>query len=148
VDVDADCLADALAAALTGIVPEGFHVRAADGMLWFSAEEGRFPGQMSNYHVGRSGTYVRDNLEAHGDTAEDRVAGIAVQALDELQDYIDEATHDPRPGTKTPPQPFAEVRDKLLHLCTAGRISPAPQSWHANPYHLSESSRPTNLRAA
>jgi len=107
VDVDAGRLADALAAALTGIVPDGFHVHAADGMLWYSAEQGRFPGQLSNYHVGRSGTYILDNPEAHGDTLEDRVAGMAAQALDELQDYIDEATHDPWPGTTTPPRPFA-----------------------------------------
>jgi hypothetical protein len=47
VDVDADLLAHALAEQLAGMVPDGFHVQAADGMMWYSADEGRFPGQLS-----------------------------------------------------------------------------------------------------
>ena len=73
-DVDADELADALADRLAAIVPDGFHVRAADGMLWYSSDAGRFPGQMSDFHVGASGIYVRDNLEAHDYTAEGAVS--------------------------------------------------------------------------
>jgi hypothetical protein len=42
-----------------------------------------------------AGDILRDNLEAHGDTGEEQVAGVAAQALDELQDYVDEASHDP-----------------------------------------------------
>jgi hypothetical protein len=111
-DVDADRLTEALAGRLAATVPDGFHVRAADGMLRYSADEGRFPGQLSNYHVGSADTYIRDNLETHGDTAGERVAGVAARALDELQDYFDEASHDPWPGTGTgtPPRPFAEAR--------------------------------------
>jgi len=119
-DVDADRLTETLASRLTAILPDGFHVEASDGMLWYSADEGRFPGQLSNYDVGRVGTHVRDNLEAYGDTAEERVAGIAAQALDELQDYVDEASHDPWPGNGTPPRPFAEVRGQALHLWYGG----------------------------
>jgi hypothetical protein len=52
-EIDADRMAEALAAALAAIVPDGFHVKAADGMLWYSADEGRFRGQLPNYHVGR-----------------------------------------------------------------------------------------------
>jgi hypothetical protein len=115
-DIDADRLTEALEARLAAVVPDGFHVRAADGMLWYSADQGRFPGQLSNFHVGMSGTYVQDNLEAHGETVEDQVAGVAAQAFDELQDYVDEATHDPWPGTRTPPQSFAEARTGVLHL--------------------------------
>jgi hypothetical protein len=89
-DVDADRLTVALAQRLAAIVPDGFHVQPEDGMLRYSSDQGRFPGQLSNYHVGTSGTFIRDNLEAHGETAEDRVAGVARQALDELQDYVDE----------------------------------------------------------
>ncbi len=85
-------------------------------MLWYSADPGRFPGQQGDYCVGTSGTFVRDNLEAHGETAEDRVAGLAAQVLGELQDFVDEATHDSWPGKKTPPRPYAEVRGALLHL--------------------------------
>jgi hypothetical protein len=95
VDVDMNHLTVILAARLATIVPAGFYVEAADGMLWYSADEGRFPGQQSHYHVGRSGTYVRINFTGHGETDEDRSVGVAAQALSELQDYIDEATHDP-----------------------------------------------------
>jgi hypothetical protein len=118
-------LTETLTARLAAIVPDGFHVRAADGMLWYSGDQGRFPGQLSNFHVGMSGTYAQDNPEAHGETAEDQVAGVAAQALDELQDYVDEASHDPWPGTRTPPQPFAEVRSGVLQPWYGGRTLPA-----------------------
>jgi hypothetical protein len=119
-EIDAELLAEALAGRLAAIVPDGFRVRAADGMLWYSAQQGRFPGQLSNYHVGMSGTHVRDNLLAQGDTAMDRAAHVAAQALDELQDYVDEASHDPWPGTGTPPRPFAAIRGQMLHMWYGG----------------------------
>lgn len=114
--MDLDKLTLILASRMAAIVPPGFHVQAADGMLWYTADPDRFPGQMGNYRVGKSGTYVRDNFDAHGQTDEDRVAGVAAQALDELQDYIDEATHDPWPGGTTPPQAHAHVHGETLHL--------------------------------
>ena len=114
--VDADALCALLADRLAGIVPAGFHVAAADGMLRYSADEGRFPGQSGNYRVGRSGTYVRDNFGLYGDTDEDNIVGVTVQALDGLQDYISEATHDPWPGTTSQPPPQARISDGLLHL--------------------------------
>jgi hypothetical protein len=120
VDVDADALTLILAERLARIVPAGFHVVADDGMLWYSADPGRFPGQQGDYRVGRVGTHVRDNLEPHGETAEDCIAGVAAQALDELQDYVDEATHDPWPGTKSQPKPYAQVRGSMLHLWYGG----------------------------
>jgi hypothetical protein len=60
--------------------------------------------------------YARDNLQAHRETVEDQVTSIAMQALDELQDYVDEASHDPWPGMRTPLRPFAETRSGILHL--------------------------------
>jgi hypothetical protein len=114
--VDADRLAELLADRLTAIVPPGFHVEARDGMLWYSADQGRFPGQQGDYHVGQAGTYVRDNLGAYGETDADFVTGVAAQALDELQDYISEATHDPWPGIRAQPRPHAHIRDATLHL--------------------------------
>jgi hypothetical protein len=48
-DIDAGRLTETLAARLAAIVPDGFHVRAADGMLWYSADQGRFPGQLSYF---------------------------------------------------------------------------------------------------
>jgi spore coat protein CotH len=115
-DVDVDSLARMLAGRMTAVVPDGFRVEAADGMLWYSAEDGKFPGQLGDYRVGMAGTYVRDNFAAHGDTAAERIEGAAAQGLDDLQDYVDEATHDPWPGERTPPQACAEIRGTLLHL--------------------------------
>jgi hypothetical protein len=116
VDVDADRLTQVLAARMAAIVPAGFRVEASDGMLWYSAEDGRVPGQLGDCRVGQAGSYVRDNFEARGETAAERIVGVAAQALDELQDYVDEATHDPWPGERTPPQACAEIRGPLLHL--------------------------------
>ena len=40
-DVDADRPTETPANRLAAIVPDGFHVRAVDGMLWYSADDGR-----------------------------------------------------------------------------------------------------------
>jgi hypothetical protein len=120
VDVDVERLTLVLAGRLAAIVPAGFSITARDGMLWYAAEAGRFPGQSGNYQVGYSGTCVRDNYGAHGETAEERLTGVAAQALDELQDFVDEATHDPWPGDRTPPRAYAQVRGHALHLWYGG----------------------------
>jgi hypothetical protein len=114
--MDADALTALLAGRLAAIVPAGFHVQARDGMLWYSADQGRFPGQQGDYRTGQAGTYVRDNLGAFGDTDADAVTGVAARALDELQDYVSEATHDPWPGTTAQPRPYARIRDSMLYL--------------------------------
>lgn len=114
--MDPDILTRLLADRLSRIAPDGFHVEAAGGMLWYSADEGRFPGQQGLFQAGKSGTYVRDNFSLHGETPEDHVVGVARQALDELQDYVDEASHDPWPGDRRVPRANAEIRDAVLHL--------------------------------
>lgn len=101
--VDVDRFARILADRLAAVVPAGFHVEAGDGMLWYSG-------------AGQSGTHVRDNFSVYGETDEDKVTGAAVQALDELQDYVSEATGDPWPGTTRQPRPYAQVRGSLLQL--------------------------------
>jgi hypothetical protein len=111
-----DDLARLLADRFQEIVPPGFHVDAADGMLWYSSDEGRFPGQANDYRVGRFGTYVRDNFPLHGHTLEDHIVGVSRDALDDLQDYVDEATHDPWPGLISPPEAQAEIRESRLYL--------------------------------
>ena len=114
--VNADDFTAFLAGRLAAIVPAGFHVETRDGMLWYSADPGRFPGQQGDYRTGQAGTYVRDNLGAYGETDADFMTGVAAQALDELQDYISEATHDPWPGTRAQPRPHARIRDAMLYL--------------------------------
>lgn len=116
VAIDPDQLADLLAGRLAAIVPAGIQVRAAAGMLWYSRHAGRFPGQLGDFGPGMSGTHVRDNFEVYGPADEDRLAGTAVQALDELQDFVSEATHDPWPGERTQPRAQAQVRGPVLHL--------------------------------
>lgn len=118
--MDLDRLTIALARRMAAIVPDGFHVEAAEGMLWYSADEGRFPGQLGNYQAGRAGTRVRGNFNAHGQTDEERIAGVAAQALDHLQDYVDEATHEPWPGENRPLHAYARVRDQALHFWYGG----------------------------
>ena len=111
-----DRLAAVLADRLSAIVPDGFHVAAADGMLWYSAEQGRFPGQSGDYRIGRAGTYVRDNFGVYGASDEANVIGVAVQALDELQDYVSEATHEPWPGTTSQPRSHGRILNSHLNL--------------------------------
>jgi hypothetical protein len=48
------------------------------------------------------------------------VADAARHALDVLQDYIAEATHDPWPGQRTMPEVRAQVRGSMLHLWYGG----------------------------
>ncbi len=84
---------------------------------------------------------MRDNFEVHGQTIGDRLAGIAAQALDELQDYVDEATQDPWPGTRTPPRPYAQVRGQPLHLWYGGPDITSPVVLACEPIPLVEIQR-------
>ncbi len=125
-----------LAAQMTAIIPDGFRVDSADGMLWYSAEEGRFPGQSGDYQQpGCSGTAVRVNLEGGSRADDSALARIAALALDDLQDYIDEATHEPWPAQRG-------IRRGHLHRyatrgCTCGtavRISTRQRCCRASTY--------------
>ena len=84
-------------------------------MLWYSAD-GQFPGQSGNYQPGSAGSYIRSSFGVFGDSVEENVTGIGVKVLDELQDYVSEATHDPWPGTTRQPQPYARIIDSQLNL--------------------------------
>lgn len=119
--VDTDRLAALLADRLTAIVPDGIRVEADDGMLRFSAEEGQFPGQSGDFRVGRSGSYVRTSFEVRTGTVADRLAGACVQVLDDLQDFVSEATHDPWPGRTAQPAPQAQIFQAELRLWYGGR---------------------------
>jgi hypothetical protein len=116
VDVDPDALIVMLADRLTAIVPAGFYVKAANGMLHYTCDEGRFPGQQGDYHCGEAAVPVRDNFGLYGDTDVDNIVGAATQALDVLQDYVGEATHDPWPGTRSQPSPQARIDGRTLQL--------------------------------
>jgi hypothetical protein len=145
VDVDIDRFALILAERLAAIVPAGFSVTARDGMLWYSAGPGMFPGQRGDYRVGSAGTYVRANFGVHGETAEEQLAGLAAQALDELQDYVDEATHEPWPGTRAQPQARAGIRGQALHLWYGGPELETDTVLACEPIPLAELSRTPSL---
>jgi hypothetical protein len=110
--VDGNELGQLLEDRLRKIVPPGFRVvYSDDGRLLYSSDPGRFPGQTGDYRVGQTGVYVRDDFTLWGQTNEERIVNACIEALDALQDYIDEVTHDPWPGDRTPPKPYAEFRD-------------------------------------
>jgi hypothetical protein len=122
--MDLDHFTALLADCLSAIVPAGFQVAVAEGVLWYSADQGRFPGQLGDYDVGMSGTYVHANFGVHGESDEDNIVGVAVHALDELQDYISEATHDPWPGTTSQPKPHGRIVNSHLILLYGDRDNP------------------------
>jgi hypothetical protein len=142
--VDPDRLIEVLASRLAAIVPDGFYVRGMDGMLWYSCQPGRFPGQLNNYHPGATGSFVRNNLEACQETGtpEQALASVGRWVLDELQDFVDEATHDPWPGERTPPHPHAEIRGHELHLWYGDADSTAPVVLACEPVPLALIERP------
>jgi hypothetical protein len=107
VSVDVDRFAEILARRLAAIVPDRFGVEADDGTLRYFTDQ---PG------AGSSATYVRENFGVYGDSDEDNLVGIAVQALSEVQDYVSEATAEPWPGRTRQPPPHAEIRDGNLQL--------------------------------
>ena len=114
--VDVDGLVEELADRFRSVVPDGFHVAVgSDGIVWFSCDDGRFPGQRGDFKPGTAGTHLRSNLLTVPGTDAERVVMAVRQALDDLQDYIDEASHEPWPGRHRPPRARAEVREGLLH---------------------------------
>jgi hypothetical protein len=122
-DMDVDGFAVLLAARLAAIVPDGFHVELTDDMLWFTSDQGRFPGQQGNYRVGATGIRPHEDFitcTADEGTAEECAAHVAWHALDVLQDYIAEAIHEPWPGQRTMPEARAQARGSVVHLWYGG----------------------------
>jgi len=103
--MNAERLAVLIAERLSKIAPEGFEVTASGGLIWYSCRS-----------RGRSGTHVQSNIGVYGDTDEENAIGIGVQALDELQDYVSEATGSPWPGTSRQPVPHGQIRGSSLYL--------------------------------
>lgn len=115
--MDGDELGRILEDRLRKIVPPGFYVLYSDdGRLVYSSDPGRFPGQTGSYRAGQTVVYLRDNFTLWGQTDEERLVNACIEALHALQDYVDQATHDPWPGDRTPPRPYAEFRDARVTL--------------------------------
>ena len=114
--MDADGLVRELADRFRAVVPPGFRVAVGSGgVVRFSCDEGRFPGQLGDFQPGTAGTRLRSNLVDVPGSPVERVEAAARQALDDLQDYVDEVSHQPWPGVRRPPSARAQVRRGLLH---------------------------------
>jgi hypothetical protein len=138
-DVDTDKLAAALASRLAAIAPAGFHVDVRDGKLWYSYSAGE--GLLGDYEFGMAATIVRDSFEEYGDTDTERTVAVATGALDQLQDYVAEATTDPWPGQTSMPYPFAHVREGVLHMWYGGPDIDSPVVLACEPLPLAQISR-------
>lgn len=113
-DTDLDKLTLILAQRLAAVVPDGFHVEAAAGMLWYSADKGRSPGQDGSYRVGRSGTYVRDNFAAHGQTDRSVLPALPHRHSTSSRTTSAKPTTPPWPGQRAQPRARASVRGRML----------------------------------
>jgi hypothetical protein len=142
--LDPDRLIEVLASRLAAIVPDGFYVRGMDGLLWFSCQPGRFPGQLNDYHPGSVWSRVVNNLDTYREdySPEESLICVARSVLDNLQDFVDEATHEPWPGERTPPHPHAEIRGHELHLWYGDADSTAPVVLACEPVPLALIERP------
>lgn len=108
--MDPGKLARALADRFGRIVPEGFHVWEADGVVWY-----RSVPDMPYYGGSGSGSYIEQNLH-NGDSVEERVAWCAEWVLGELQDLVDETSTEPWPGERTVPRAHAAVIEGQLRM--------------------------------
>jgi hypothetical protein len=125
--VEPDDLAELLAERLNMIAPPGFRVVADNGMLLYNTTG-------HDRRAGTSGTHVRENFDDSQPLAE-RIRLVSEQALDEFQDYVDEATAEPWPGTGQVPGAHAEVRGSRLHLWYGSADDPVLQ---CNPIDIPE----------
>ena len=81
------------------------------------------PPTRAGFPAKRAATELAKRASASGKTSicgarivEQRVVNACIQALDDLQDYIDEATHDPWPGDRAPSRPYAEIHGTRVVL--------------------------------
>jgi hypothetical protein len=106
--VTPDELTELLAERLNEIAPPGIQVLAGDGMLHYSAVG-------TARAAGGAATFVTDNLDASLPLPQ-RLRQVGELALDEFQDYVDEATTQPWPGSVGVPPAHAEVHGSQLYL--------------------------------
>jgi len=104
--VDPVRLAHELARRMREVVPRGVEITVEGDMIWFQSAEA----------PGKAGTYACQWLyEGQGDEAS-RLAEACWRALDDLQDYVDESTADPWPGTRGVPGVRARVEGDVVVL--------------------------------
>jgi hypothetical protein len=112
--VDAVQLAHELARRMWDVVPPGIGVTVERDMLWFNSAR----------HSGKAGTYACQWLYQGQGEPEQLLAEACRRALDDLQDFVDEATTEPWPGSRTVPYAGTRVEDGKVLLWYGDRDAP------------------------
>lgn len=97
--MDSEVLARELCARMREVIPAGIGVSTEDDRLVFR----------SSYSTGRAGSYACQWLNQGSGTLSERVREAARLAFGDLQDFVDEETTEPWPGTTSPPTPHARI---------------------------------------
>ncbi len=112
--MDSATLAQELCDRMNEVVPSGIGVSAEGDRLVFR----------SGYSSGRAGSYACEWLHRGTGSLSERVREAARLAFSDLQDFVDEETTEPWPGTTSPPTPGARSEGGRVMAITAGDILP------------------------
>jgi hypothetical protein len=94
---------------MQAVVPTGIGVRVDGDMVWFDAAGRGLSGT--------AGTYACQWLDKGTGTHDDLIVEACWRALDDLEDFVDEATTEPWPAEQgTPPRPAARIEGRVVHL--------------------------------
>ena len=92
-------LAQELRERMKEVIPSGIDVSAEGDHLVFR----------SRYSNGKAGSYACEWLRQGTGSLSERVREAARRAFSDLQDFVDEETTEPWPGTTSPPTPKARI---------------------------------------
>ena len=105
-NMDASFLAQELARRMREVVPSGIRVTTEEDMLWFESDS----------YSGKAGSYACQWLYKGDGEPERLLTDACWHALDDLQDFVDEATTEPWPGERTPPKAHARLENGSVIL--------------------------------
>lgn len=97
--MDSEVLARELCERMQEVIPSGIGVSTEGELLVFR----------SGYSSGRAGSYACAWLHRGSGSPSERVREAARLAFSDLQDFVDEETTEPWPGTTSPPAPSARI---------------------------------------
>jgi hypothetical protein len=97
--MDSEVLARELCDRMTEVIPSGIGVFTEGDRLVFR----------SSYSCGRAGSYACQWLHNGRGSLPERVREAARLAFSDLQDFVDEETTEPWPGSTSPPSPNARL---------------------------------------
>jgi|SRR5450759_2519861 len=114
--MDSRRLALELASRMRDIVPEGVTVTVEGDLLRFG-----------NRGTARAGSYGCQWINGGQGSIEDLTVRASELALNDLQDFVTEATTEPWPGSGSPPCPGARLEGRLIELWFADHDHPDAQ---------------------